>query len=380
MLEQRFRYTAPSMAHSSRVAFVTILILAIAAAVTASRDVGPTAGGFASSAEMAAAARRFLGQLTPERRGKAALSLEGKERADWHVVPRDRPGLSFGEMTDADRVAARELLRTGLSGKGVLKIEAIMTLENVLRDLERGNPIRDPNTYAVTVFGSPDDADGAWGWRLEGHHLCLNFTCVKGEVVSVTPSFMGSNPGEIRSGLKAGERVLAGEEDLGRALVKSLTAAQRAKAVIDERAPAEVLTWPGRPMDEIWVDPPLGLAASEMSAQQRALLDELVEEYAHNLRGDLADVELARMREVGLGTRMDAVRFCWAGGVEKGQPHYYRIVGPSFVIEYDNTQNDANHVHTVWHDRTRDLGGDALSEHLKKDHGQGQGHEHGDDR
>ncbi len=321
---------------------------------------------------MVSAAKRFLGQLTPEHRAKAVFSLDSKERADWHFIPRDRPGLSFGEMTDADRIAARDLLRTGMSSKGVLKVEAIMALENVLRDLEKGNPVRDPTKYALTVFGSLDDAGKAWGWRLEGHHLCLNFTCVKDAVVSVTPMFMGSNPGEARSGLLAGMRALAADEDLGRALVKSLTAEQQTRAVLDARAPADVLTTPGRPLDGIWVDPPLGLAASEMSAEQRALLDDLIGEYAHRLRGDLAEVELARMREAGEGRGMDAIRFCWAGGMETGQPHYYRIVGPSFVIEYDNTQNDANHVHTVWHDRTSDFGGDVLSEHMKRDHGNGQ--------
>lgn len=322
-----------------------------------------------SSKAMAAAANQLLTQLTPERRAKAVHALESKEHADWHFVPRDRPGLSFGAMTDADRIAARALVRTGLSGNGVLKVEAIMALENVLRDLENDNPVRDPGKYAITVFGSPENSDGGWGWRLEGHHLCLNFTCARGDVVSVTPMFLGSNPGEARAGLVAGMRALAAEEDVARALVMSLSDSQRAKAVIDERAPADVLTMPGRPMDGIWDNPALGLAASELSAQQRLILDELVSEFAHNLRGELAAAELARMHESGPTAGKDTIRFCWAGGVEKGQPHYYRIVGPTFVIEYDHTQNNANHVHTVWHDRTRDLGGDLLGEHLGREHG-----------
>lgn len=315
---------------------------------------------------MAAAAQRFLARLTPERRAKAVFSLDSSERADWHFVPRDRPGLSFGEMTDADRIAARELLRTGMSGKGVLKVEAIMALENVLRDLEHGNPVRDPSKYAVMVFDSPAKTDGAWGWRLEGHHLCLNFTCVKGEVVSVTPMFMGSNPGEARAGLIAGSRPLAAEEDHARELVTSLSPEQRGKAIIAEKAPDDVLTLPGRPLKGIWTDPPLGIPAAEMTAeQQSALTTILMAEFVQNLSPELADAELERIAHEGFQN----IRFCWAGGIEKGQRHYYRIVGPTFVIEYDNTQNDANHVHTVWHDRTRDLGGDPLTEHLKHDHG-----------
>ncbi|MEK6701248.1 MAG: DUF3500 domain-containing protein, partial [Planctomycetota bacterium] len=251
----------------------------------------------------------------------------------------------------------------GLSARGVLKAEAIMALDAILRDLENGNPSRDPFKYAVAVFGTPGDA-GAWAWHLEGHHISLNFTCLKGEVVSVTPYFLGANPGEVRAGPSTGKRALAAEEDLGRELVTSLTPEQRAKAIIAQKAPPEVLSVPGRPINGLWPEPPLGLACADMTPDQRRIFDELLAEFTHNLRGSLAAAEYAKMQTAGL----EKIRFCWAGSLERNQGHYYRLVGPTFVIEYDNTQNEANHPHTIWHDRTRDFGGDALADHLKADH------------
>lgn len=311
---------------------------------------------------MAAAAERFLDGLSLERRAKAAFAFQSAERGDWHIVPGVHHGLAFADMTDADRLAARELVRTALSARGTLKVEAIIALESVLKDLENGSSVRDPLKYSVAIFGAPGK-EAPWAWHFEGHHISLNFTCAKGEVISVTPYFLGANPGEVRAGANSGKRALAGEEDLGRELVTSLSAEQRGKAIIAEAAPKDVLTLPGRPIGGLWPEPSLGLPVAELTAEQRGIFDELLDEYLRDLRGPLAAAELERMRGAGL----DKIRFCWAGGLVKGEAHYYRLVGPTFVIEYDNTQNDANHIHTVWHDRMRDFGGDALAEHLKGD-------------
>lgn len=329
--------------------------------VAGAASVAAWSGSFraAKPEPMVEAASAFLGMLEGPIREKAAVGFDHGDREKWHYVPMDRPGASYGEMTDAQRVAARRLLRSALSTQGMLKVEAIVALENVLRELENGNPGRDPKKYVFRVFGTPGDEAG-WSWRFEGHHLSLNFTLRGRDVVGVTPMFMGTNPGEVPRGLSAGMRVLAAEEDLARELMGMLTLEQRKVAVIAAEAPGDVLAVPGRPVDGAWPKDPMGLAVGEMTTEQRAVFDTLLDEYAHNLRGDLADRELARIRAAGI----EKVRFCWAGPLERGKGHYYRIVGSTFAIEYDNTQNDANHVHTLWHDFERNFGKDALREHL----------------
>jgi hypothetical protein len=262
-------------------------------------------------------------------------------------------------MNDGQRRAARALLRSALGSRGVLKVEQIMSLEGVLREMEN-NPARDPLGYTFAVYGDPGAA-GAWGWKIEGHHVTLNFTCSHGEVVSETPAFLGANPGEITSGPRAGVKVLSVEEELGRRLLLSLGAEQRKAAMIGEKAPADIITSPGRSLDAA---APLGVAYDALSPEQRGMLGDLLDEYTHMLRHDLAHAEMERIRAAG----MEKIRFAWAGGSKPGEGHYYRITGPTFVIEYDNTQNNANHVHTVWHDRTRDFGEDVLREHYEHDH------------
>jgi hypothetical protein len=186
--------------------------------------------------------------------------------------------------------------------------------------------------------------------------VSLNFTIAPDGAVAVTPAFLGANPAEVRTGERAGQRVLAAEEDLARDLLGSLSASQRSVAMIAETAPGDILAMPGRALSDIDES---GLSASEMTPEQTALLRRLLAVYTGNLRMDLEAEQVARMEAAGLGT----VRFAWAGSEEKGRPHYYRLSGPTFVIEYDNTQNGANHVHTVWRDRTRDFGRDLLKEH-----------------
>lgn len=315
-------------------------------------------------AQMAAAAGKFIESLSPELRAKAVMAFEDKAREDWHFVPRKSAGVEFGEMTAAQKMAARDLMRSALSSRGMNTVEEIMLLDAVLRELENGRgPRRDPLGYAIAIFGTP--GAGPWGWKLEGHHISLNFTGVR-DAAAVTPAFLGANPAEIRTGERAGVRVLAAVEDVARELLATLTPEQRNEAIIGKRAPRDILAVPGRSLAEI---DSVGLAAASMDAVQRALVDRLLREYAENLRHELAENELARINAAGI----EKVRFAWMGSDRRGEGHYYRLSGPTFVIEYDNTQDGANHIHTVWRDRERDFGHDLLREHLE--HGHDQGHE-----
>jgi hypothetical protein len=312
-----------------------------------------------ASVDMAAAANNYLAALTAEQKAKAALPFPDPERENWHFIPRPRKGLPFKEMTQEQRLLAQALLASGLSHRGYAKAVSIMSLEAVLLELEKGSgPVRDPEMYFVTIFGTPGVEP--WGWRLEGHHLSQNFTAAGGAAPSMTPSFFGSNPGEVREGPRKGTRILGNEEELGRALVKSLDAEQRKMAIINAEAPKDVLNDPKR------VDPtkPEGLSAEKLSGDQLEILVKLIKEYLFRNRPDVAAEEFARIEKDGAGN----VAFAWAGGLERGQPHYYRVQGKTFVLEYDNTQNDANHVHSIWRDFAHDFDHDLLGEHLKADH------------
>lgn len=306
--------------------------------------------------EMTLAATRWLAALAPEQRERAAFEWPAAERQNWHFIPRERKGLPLKEMTPAQRHLAYGLLSTALSHRGYLKATTIMSLEQVLQDLEQGKgPVRDPELYFFSLFGQPS-AQGTWGWRVEGHHLSLNFTLVDGQPASVTPSFMGTNPGEIRTGPRQGLRVLAGEEDLGRALAKSLSTEQRQVAFISTNAPPDIITGTNRVLEPLR---PEGLPASQMNDAQKGVLKQLLAEYVRRYRPELADQDLAQLAAAG----PERLYFAWAGGTEPGQGHYYRIQGAGFVFEYDNTQNNANHIHTVWRDLANDFGGDLLRKH-----------------
>ncbi len=310
---------------------------------------------------MTEAATHFLAALSPEQQAKCRFELKEDERLNWHFIPRARKGLPLKELTPAQRSLAHGLLATGLSQRGFLKATTIISLEDILKDLEQGKgPTRDPELYYVSIFDKPA-LDHPWGWRIEGHHLSLNFTVTGADQVSVTPSFMGSNPAEVRSGPRKGLRVLGTEEDLGRRLVKTLTEEQRKVAVYTNSAPSDIITAADRKAHFL---SPAGLNASQMSKEQVDLLQTLIKEYVYRYRAELADQDLKRIQAAGL----ERLSFAWAGSTEPGQGHYYRVQGPSFLLEYDNTQNNANHAHTVWRDLQNDFGEDLLRKHYDQDH------------
>jgi hypothetical protein len=318
-------------------------------------------------AAMAAAALAFLGALPADTRKRAVFAVSDKERLNWHYVPRRREGVAFKDMPAPARTAAHELMKASLSAVGYGKAVNIIRLEEVLRRLETIGLMRDPENYAFTVFGDPGPS-APWGWRVEGHHLSLNFLLAPGKPVAMTPAFLGANPARVPSGSHKGARALAGEEDLARALVSSLSEAQRSRAIIAGRSLGDIVSGPGR-ADSL--TRPAGLALADMTADQRDQALRLVEEYARNMRAELAEQELSRMRRAD----PTQIHFAWAGSIEPGKAHYYRLHGPTLLVELDNTQNDANHVHSVWHDPQRDFGLDALKAHYDHRHHDG-GHQH----
>lgn len=308
--------------------------------------------------DMVTAADRLLRTLNPEQRAKATFELADSERLNWHFIPRERKGLPLGEMTPGQQHLARALLAGGLSHGGYLQASTIMALETVLRDIEKGSgPLRDPSRYYVSIFGQPA-LDHVWGWRIEGHHLSINLTLNGTDGISATPSMFGSNPAEVREGPLTGTRVLAQEEDLGRAMLALLTDAQRQVAILEGPAPRDVILGPGR---EVEVLEPPGLAACAMTPAQRNALTALVKASLFRHRPAIAESEFDRIEDVGIAR----IHFAWVGGTQPGEGHYYRVQGPTFIVEFDNTQNQANHIHSTWRDWHNDFGADLLKEHYQ---------------
>ena len=338
------------------------LSLIAVAAITVDAPPRP-AGDFGKvSEEMAAAASGLWKALSSEQQAKARFEFKDEERLNWHFIPRERKGLPLKEMNPDQRKLAMALLATGLSPKGLEKATTIMSLEQVLFEMEgpNGKMKRDPELYYFSIFGTPD-AKGTWGWRVEGHHLSLNITVAAGKAIAATPAFFGSNPGEVKNGPRKGVRVLGNDEEMGRAIVKSMTDDQKAVTIWTKDAPKEMILVP---KEKIRLLTPAGIGWEKLNPKQQEALWVLVQEYANRLRGELAAQDLDKAEKAG----KDKLSFAWAGGLERGEPHYYRVQGPTFVIEYDNVQNGANHVHSVWHDPASNFGEDILRLHHQAEH------------
>jgi hypothetical protein len=309
------------------------------------------------------AARAALRALSDSTRPAAAFSFDTTERSNWFYVPLDRRGLTLARMTAEGRSRVDSLLLTGLSPRGFATAKNIMRHESILHDIEAAGPpemrrfVRDSNKYYLSVFGEPDVSD-AWGWRVEGHHLSVNYTEIGRSVQVVSPVFFGANPARVPSGPKAGLRILAAEEDLARDLVKMLDAAQRRIAIFSDTAFVEIETRNDPKARALKAE---GLRAADMTPPQRAQLRRLVDHYAGRVSASARAHAMRDLEDGGFGE----LRFAWAGGTEVGQAHYYRIHGPTILVEYDNQQTNANHIHTVWRDLRHDFGGDLLAEHYK---------------
>ncbi len=323
-------------------------------------------------ANMADAATRFLAVLTPEQRSQTLIAFESEERLRWHFIPTGQPpsawprqGVPLKSMNEEQKRLARELLKAGLSQRGYLTATAIMDLETVLASLEAAQGVkaplgrlgRDPELYFFSIFGEPSTSH-TWGFRVEGHHLSLHFTLVNGTQLATSPSFFGTNPAEVRDGPRKGLRVLGAREDTARAFLLSLDEAQRLRVVIENVAPNDIVT-----SNKVAVSPlsPVGLPFSVLTPSQRDLLMKVIEVYTGAMAPEVAEERMEKLKKAGL----DTIVFAWAGELERGKKHYYRVQGPTFLIEYDNTQNDGNHIHSVWRDFKGDFGMDLLREHVK---------------
>jgi uncharacterized protein DUF3500 len=334
-----------------------LMLAVLVFAPVALNSAPPIAAGRA----MGDAVNDFLKDLSPEQRSKATFKFEDDTRFEFRFTPRARTGLPLKEMSEAQRARAHALLKTGLSVRGYATATTIIDLETVLRAIEppRTGPnaiVRDPELYFVSIYGDPSKSP--WGWKFEGHHISVNFTIVDDKPVVFAPSFFGSNPAVVRDGPKQGTRALRDEEEAGRALMAAFSEAERKKAIFDVTAPREMITGENREANPL--DPgPISYAA--MSPDQRRLLEKIMDVYLGRVSPELAKTRLEAVRKAG----MDKITFGWAGVLEVGGPHYYKVQGPTFLIEYDNTQNDANHIHSVWRDFNGDFGRDLLREHYK---------------
>jgi hypothetical protein len=315
-----------------------------------------------SASVMTEAANRFLASLTPEQRAQATFKFDDAERVNWHFIPKERKGLPLLDMASHQKHLATALLSAGLSQQGFMKAVTIMSLDDVLKVMEKDNgQRRNPEKYYFSIFGTPAD-QGTWGYRVEGHHVSQNYTVFNGRVLDA-PSFFGSNPAEVKQGPRAGLRTLFQEDDMGLAMVATLDAEQKKVAIVDQTAYKDIITFNNR--TAALSGQPSGLLASKMNAKQLDALMALMEVYARNVPDQLAEAREEQIKQAGKN-----VYFAWAGGINKGDPHYYRVQAASFLIEFDMTQDNANHIHSVWRDAKNDFGDDVLKTHYQESHQQ----------
>lgn len=309
-------------------------------------------------------ANKFLSSLNKNQKSKALYAFDDNERLNWHYIPRSRKGVALHDLDVMQREAAFALLKASLSEQGYKKATGIIDLERVLREVEGRGPddtYRDPLNYYLTIFGTPSPA-GIWGWRLEGHHISLNFSSLTGNIDSATPSFFGANPAVVPQGADKGKQVLKLETELGFLMINTLSAEQKKTAIISDNAPAEIITGNDRHGREL---EPRGIPYSSLNEEQKKIFTQLLDVYIKNYAFGFSAKLKDKIQKAGI----EKLHFAWAGSLIPGTGHYYRIQGPILLIEYDNTQNSANHVHTVVRDLTNDFAEDILREHYKKEHG-----------
>ncbi len=332
--------------HGKKLALAGVVVVAMGALLVA-RNLKEDPSG----THMAKAAQTFLEHLPEKQSQQATFDFDDKERLNWHFIPRERKGLPLRDLSDADEQRARALIASGLSDAGYSQALDIMSLEEVLYLLEEGDRAerrekRDPEKYYLSIFGKPANT-GTWGWRVEGHHISLNYTITDGKVVSSTPEFFGANPGLIDAGPGRSIRVLGTEEDLARQILKLCNEEQQKLAWQSKEAPDDLR---GGGVAQPVVTAAVGLPVSKMSADQKKLVRTLLAEYLKNMPADVERERRDRINQSGL----DNTYFAWWGSSERNERHYYRLQGETFIIEYNNTQNSANHVHSMW----RNIDGD----------------------
>jgi len=300
---------------------------------------------------------RFLESLDDEQLSQLIMPFDDMSRTDWHYLPGKmwpRTGLILGELNNDQKMAFSQMLQSFLSKSGYDKTQKIIELENILAKLEGDPDLRDAEAYFIAIFGNPR-TDSLWAWSFQGHHLSLNFTITNGKL-STTPRFFGASPATITEGSRTGERTLNREEDLAMELINSLSAKQKEEAIFQDVSFIDIVTTNATEVSPLR---PVGIEANKLNAKQKELLKQLLKEYLSSI-----PVKLAIQRESKINDEeFDDIRFGWAGATTKAQAHYYRLQGKTFLIEFDNTQNDANHIHTVWRDFDGDFGRDLIREH-----------------
>jgi uncharacterized protein DUF3500 len=319
-----------------------------------------------TSSRLASVVSDWLATLGADQRGQATFDFEDSERFVWAFTPGERAGLALRDMQAEQREAVMAVVDVALSERGAREVRAIFALETILgaieRDKGRSNwPRRDPELYWFAVFGDPTGGT-PWMWRVGGHHVAVQVTVADDEVIGSSPSFLGANPAVIPAGVRAGQRTLRGEESLARELVTGLPEAAQAAAIVDPVAPPEILTSNAARADATRV--PRGLAHADMPAEAQLRLETLIRHYLGRAPEDIAADEWRRAVADGLAD----TTFAWAGPTEPGRGHYYAVRGPRLLIEYDNTQNGANHIHAVWRDLANDWGEDLLALHYRTAH------------
>ena len=308
--------------------------------------------------EMTVAAQQLLASLSPEQKAKASFAFGDDERENWKFTPQARKGIPLEALDEKQHTLAKKLLGSVLSERGVLKAETIMKLEQLLGEMEKDPVRRNHKAYFTSIFGEPADK-ATWGYRFEGHHLAVNVTIVDGAHIVAAPTFMGASPAQVREGRMQGTRPLEQEEIIARKLAVSLQA-RAAKVVYTDKAPGDILTAESRTAQQL---EPVGVIAKDFSKEEMQWLMEVISEYASRHRAAIADDEMKKVKALDAGD----IRFAWAGSLKEGEAYYYRIQMPQVLIEAANSQNNANHIHTVWRDQKNDFGRDSLGEHYKED-------------
>ncbi len=314
-----------------------------------------------AASEMRCAALALLNSLDANQKSAISFSYYDGERIFWYYPPMNRHGLQLRDMNEEQRKLAYALMASGLTDDSNRKAQLIIDHESVLGPLEQERGlitfVRDPLLYAWTIFGDPGNDAEPWGWRVEGHHVSLHYSVWADRVLSMTPFFFGANPAEVPKGPKQGLRILGDSQDIALELMDSLDAGQQSRAIIYDEAPSDIITFNSSraslPKEE-------GLPATAMSGTQREMLMTLASEYVTRIRSDLAEEKLVALREGGL----EKIHLAWGGPVDRARPHYYRLHGGDFVVEYDNRQNGANHIHSVLRDVNNDFAADVMRDHL----------------
>jgi hypothetical protein len=313
------------------------------------------------SQEMARAALAWLAKLDQRQQREAQLEWTSRQREGWHYVPRSRPGVALGAMNATQTTAAWDLLGSLLSARGMAQVKGQLTIEGILGELSGSPSFRDPDNYALVIFGDPA-GNGPWAWRFEGHHLSISVLVAPGHGAAVTPVFFGANPARVpERHAHAGFRLVGAEEDAAFTLIQSLEGPIRTQAVLADRSLGDIVSGPGR---ELSLKRYEGIALARLNEAQRGGIMRIFELYAGTMREEIAAPALAKVREAGV----EALHFAWAGSLARGRPHYFRVHGPTALVEYDNTRDGANHVHSVWIDPQGLFGRDLLKTHYQGAH------------